>query len=46
MGCGVPCCDGVQWAKTFLCWGCVILNFSEGELLSLLAELRVKNKFS
>lgn len=44
-GCGIPCYDGIQWAKTLLCWGCVILKFSEDEFLSLLAELKVKSKF-
>lgn len=44
MAFGVPCCDGIQW-KTFLCWGHVIIKFSESEILSLLAESKVKNNF-
>lgn len=45
MACGAPCCDDIEWAKTLLSQGCVILKFSEGEVLSLLAELKVKNNF-
>lgn len=45
MACGAPCCDDIEWAKTLLSRGCVILKFSEGEFLSLLAELKVKNNF-
>lgn len=43
MACGAPCCDDIEWAKTLLSRGCVILKFSEGEFLSLLAKLKVKN---
>lgn len=38
MACDIPYCDGIQPAKTLLCLGCVVLNVSKGEFLSLLAE--------